>query len=111
MFVALGSITVPTPGTPVQATSGLASPSAYKLCHGIMIESLPSNVGKIYIGLVGLVKGTYVGVLAVLPAPTANSYPSWSASIGYAPNAIEATQVYIDADSANDGAIISLVTA
>lgn len=111
MFVALGAITVPTPGTPVQATNGLPNPSAYKLCHGIMIEALPTNVGKLYVGLFGMVKGTYVGVLAVLPAPTTNSYPSWSASIGYAPNAIEVTQVYLDADSANDGAIISLVTA
>lgn len=109
MFLSLGKVVVATAGTPVQATVNQTSPTAPLVCHAILVEVLPTNTGKIYVGLVGFSKTTLVGALAILPPPTTNSYANWGGSVGFAPNAVEASQVYIDADNSGEGVLISLL--
>lgn len=105
----LGKVTVLVPGTPVAIPIpvGLNPPTV----HAFLIEVLSTNTGKIYVGLEGLDRTTLVGVLIVLPIPTANSLPTFSVSITQAANALALRLLRIDADNANDGVLISAIVA
>lgn len=104
----LGRITVPTPGTAVQCTINQSSPQARIPCHAIMLQALPGNIGKVYIGLVGLNRNTGAQQLAYLAIPTSNTIPAYSATISYAPGGLNIADFYIDADIANDGVLVTL---
>lgn len=108
--IALGKITVPTPGSPVplqaEAPTGLAS----QTCHGYIIQALSTNTGKIYIGDSTLNKATLAGVFCVLAIPTNNLFPSFSSSVGNAAGpAFNLATIYIDADNAGEGVVASAV--
>ena len=100
-----GSTTVPSAGTPAP----LISSQIRTACHAFMVEALPTNVGNIYIGLSNMNKATMVGVVAVLAKPTANTIPSFSSTVSYAPSALDLAQIFIDADSSGDGVVASYV--
>jgi hypothetical protein len=105
----LGKVTVPSPGTAVQCTVNQASPSTRLACHAVMIQALPANTGKIYVGLVGLNKGTLAQCIAILAVPTVNTIPAYSATLSYAPGGLNVVDFYIDSDQANDGVLVAFV--
>jgi hypothetical protein len=108
-FIALGKLPVPTPGTPVRPTF----PPTLSLhsVHAVTIVALPGNTGAVYIGVAGMNKTTLAGVLQILPIPTINALPSFQASIAEAGNGISLDQLYVDADTAGEGVLVSAIIA
>jgi hypothetical protein len=73
----------------------------------MIIEALPSNTGRVYVGLAGLNRTTLAQVLAVLPIPTANVIPTFSISVmGAAVGAGLRSR-----DTSRDGVLISCIVA
>lgn len=108
-FVAFGKILIPTPGQPVQVQAPvIMNPPS---CHAVIIEALPSNSGKIYIGLVGLDKVSLAQVLVILPIPTVNLLPTFSIALTVAGNAINVGSLYLDAEVAGEGVLLSALVA
>lgn len=107
MIGTLGKITVPAAGTPVSAVAGSNYENKPQPCHGIMVQTAPGNTGNIYVGTADMDKSTLAGVFAVLPIPTDNFLPTFSAALTIAPNALKLNEFYIDADVNDDGAIVS----
>ncbi len=118
----LGNVLVATPGTPVQITLTLQSTAAGSgnvvnastdevLCNKINIISSTithtgaGNTGKIYLGSSAMVRATLAGVIAVI-APGG----SYSITTNVNLNAYDANKLYLDADTANDGAYGSIDT-
>lgn len=108
MIHSLGKISA-IPGTPVKVTNNQASPNTHLACGSIMIQTLSSSTGKVYVGLANMDKTTGVGVIAVLPIPTVNSIPAFSAGNPTAQAGINANELYIDGESTSDGVIASIV--
>lgn len=108
-FVALGKIVVTVAGTPVKVPvpDAINPPS----CHAVIIEVLPGNTGKIYVGLAGLTKATLAQVLVILPIPTVNLLPTFSIALTVAGNAINLGQFFLDADISGEGVLISALVA
>jgi hypothetical protein len=115
VMFATGKITVPAAGTPVPIpTTAIAGPqgaAGFKSVHAFIIQALSTNTGKIYVGLAGLNKSTLVGVLCVLPIPTANLIPTFSVSLTAAANALALDDLLIDADVNGEGVTVSGVVA
>lgn len=109
MIRAYRKVTIPTPGTPVRVTSIETNPDGPKPCHGVLIQALKSNVGVVYVGNSAMDKTALTGLFAQLAIPTSNSIPSYSAALTIAPAGIQLKDLWIDADSANDGVIISIL--
>src|SRR6185369_15881341 len=109
MLRPFAKVTVPVSGVPVRATVNEADPTARVSCHGFMFQALPGNTGKIYIGSNQMSKATLQNLVSILAVPTANSIPTFSAALTLAPNAVHLHDLYIDADNANDGVIISML--
>lgn len=112
----LGKITVPAAGTPVNVPVPVlpgAGPAVPPLStvHAFVVEVLAGNTGKIYIGVAGMNKTTLVGVIVVLPVPTANLIPTFSVSLTAAANALSLSDLWIDADTNGEGVLISGVIA
>jgi hypothetical protein len=112
----LGEITVPTPGTPVGVTTGTVyapNPAGgytkSAAIHAILIQVLPGNTGKIYVGGPGFNKSTGVGRYCILPIPTVNFLPAFNVALTIAPNALTLNDYYIDADNADDGVTVSFL--
>jgi hypothetical protein len=106
----LGKIAVGSPGTPVQITVNQSTPSSRIGCQAIMVQTLPTNTGKIYVGLAGMNKTTLAQVLAILAVPTVNTIPAYSATLSYAPGGLNAADLYIDADNGGEGALAVIVS-
>jgi hypothetical protein len=101
MFVSLGKITVPTPGTPVSLATKTTN------CNGVFFQALSANTGKVYIGLNGMVKATFTNVMRVLVPPPATplTLDSWSPQgITIAP--IDISTILVDADNPNEGILL-----
>ena len=101
-------VLVPTPGTPVPLSTSIHT------AHSIQVQPILANAGSVYVGIGGLVKGTLVNVMAVLPKPsssTSGPLPPWSAANEAASNGISVQEVFIDADNANDGVIVTIIQA
>jgi hypothetical protein len=111
MIKAIGKFTVAAAGTPVRLTSQEATPNEYYPVHGILIQALPDNVGKVYIGNSTMNRAARTDLFGVLAIPTANSIPTYSAALTLSPNAIQLKDFYIDADTATDGVIVSVLIA
>ena len=111
MIQAYAVIRVPTPGTPVRVTKDQADPAAAQGCHGVLIQALPGNTGKIYIGGALLNAAAFTGLYALLAIPTVNQLPTFSAALTISPGGIQLRDFYIDAEIATDGVIVTaLVT-
>ena len=111
MIRSLGYVTVPTPGTPVQATSNFPNEALRLAAQAIVFQALPGNAGLIYIGAKNMDKTTGANVYGIIPAPTDATngpFPSWSASVPVVAAGLSASEFYIDAGSANDGVVISI---
>jgi hypothetical protein len=114
MIQALGKITVPTPGTPVQVTINLpdeGNPAIppYTRCHGILVQALPTNGGNVYVGTSAMDAVALSGVFAILGVPTANFLPTFSAALTITPNGLMASDFYLDADVNDEGAIVTIL--
>lgn len=118
MQVILGKISVPTPGTPVRlidtAVFQAAMPaqgvdSRFTACQAVMFQAWKGNTGAVYVGGAGLNRSTGANVGAVLAIPTTTSIPSFGASNHLVPAGINLADYYLDADAANDGALVSLL--
>jgi hypothetical protein len=110
LLLSLGATRVPTPGTPV----ALVLPADFRdqpKCHAFLIQALPTNTGKVYIGGATLNKSTYVGVHSILPVPTTNLLPTLSVSVAQASNGLTLDTLRFDADIATDGVLISVLVA
>lgn len=109
MLHSLGKITVPSAGTPVRATSGQSDPSTPILCHAVLVEAWPTNTGKAYVGVASMNKTTGSNVLGILPIPTDNSIPTFSATNAAAPNGLNAADIYVDVQTNGEAVLISLL--
>jgi hypothetical protein len=114
-LLALGPLTVPTPGVPVPFSSILPSaPSTFDVnnnVHACIMEAISSNAAKVYIGMAGMNKTTLANVLMVLPVPTVNLIPTFSISVTQGANALDLADLYLDADNAGNGIIVSAIIA
>lgn len=106
----LGKVTA-TAGTPVRLTTNESDPTARYGAHSYLVEALSTNTGAVYIGSASLNRTTLAGVYAILPPPTTNSYPNFSATVTYAAAAFNLAEIYIDVDVSNEGALVSNIVA
>lgn len=112
MWVSLGKITVPAAGTPIRATANETTPEQRFAGHAVLFQAWPTNAGKIWVMARQTAnKTTGAGVLAILAIPTANSIPSASASVTFAPVGFNVNEIWIDADTNGDGCLISVLLA
>jgi hypothetical protein len=117
MKKALGPLRVTTPGqlrrltvlVPPTLPGAKAGDTLNYKVHGFMLQVLPTNVGKVYIGDSTMVRATGVGVEVWLPAPTATLAPSYSGALTIAPAGIELGDMYLDADTAEDGILVTIL--
>jgi hypothetical protein len=106
-FIAFGKLLVGAAPLKIVAPPVMNPPS----CHAVIIEALPSNTGKIYIGLAGLDKVSLAQVLVILPIPTANLLPTFSIALTVAGNAINVGDLWLDADLPGEGVLLSALVA
>ena len=111
MVETLGKVTVPVPGTPVRLTINRPVPTDRYACHAILVQAVFNNTGRVYVGTSAMNKATLANVHAQLAIPTANQIPSFSAALTIAPNAIQAQDIFLDADVAGEGAIVTALIA
>jgi hypothetical protein len=98
----LGKVTVTTAGTIKRATATAT------YCINYMVEPLPSNSGKIYIGGSDMVVATGVGVRAYLPIPHANVVSAYSPGRGeHGQMSYNLADLYIDAEVNGEGVYIA----
>ena len=111
-LVAAGPLVVPTPGTlvPVSSLVRLQENNLPIIrCHGVLFQALvdPPNVGTTSIYQLAP-DGQYY-LLAVLGVPTTSFIPSFSASLTWSPNAVALTDLYLDAQNAGEGALVTVL--
>ena len=110
MIQSLGKL-LPTAGTPKRATENLTTPDRTEKVHGVLIQALPSNTGKVYIGKQTLNKTTFADVYAILPAASAGALPSFSAAITCSPNGVNVNDFWIDVETGGDGVLVTVLVA
>ncbi len=119
MFKSIGPyVEVTTAGTPVRVTANASVPTARVVCHGLFIQQIESNTGKLYLmDRPTASKTTGVGVLLTIAAPTLNTGNTgvilpWALySVPYAPGAVDASIYWLDADVSGNKACVSIVVA
>lgn len=116
MLSVLGPLKIAVPGTPQRVTSilplntgGLVNDRAAFTCHAVLLQALWNNTGKVYIGTADMVKATLAGVSAVLAIPTANAIPGYSISLTLAPSGVDLSTLWVDADQANEGLLVTIL--
>lgn len=98
-----GKVTVTTAGTPVRATLNESTPSARVGLQSFTVFALLGNTGaNIYVGSSAMNKTTLAGVYAIVPKGT-----SAGAIINLAPTGINLNEIYLDADTSGDAALVS----
>jgi hypothetical protein len=109
----LGHIAAPTPGTPVQLGAVLTSLGLDPETRvaRVYVTPLGGNVGKTYVGAVGMNKSTGVGVLKQLQIPPTNGFNDTFTleSVDGGVNLIRLASLAVDADTANDKLTVSYV--
>lgn len=109
MIEAVGKFTVVVPGTLVRVTSQKADPAASYPVHGVLFQVLPANVGRVYVGASNMSRVNRTGLFGMLAAPSGALLPSFSVSLTIAPNGIALGDFYLDADTADDGVIVTVL--
>lgn len=116
MIQVLGPVNVVTPGIPVRVTANITTdahgitnlPTKFS-CHAALFQARKANTGKVYIGLPTMDRTTGAGVAAVLAIPTDNSIPAFSISLTLAPAGLDLSSLYLDADVAGEGALLTIL--
>lgn len=99
----LGKVTVTTAGTPVRCTVNESVPGARVGLQTISVFALAGNSGtNIYLGTATMNKSTLAGVYAIIPKGAVIS-----GSIIMAPAGLNAADLYLDADTSADAALVS----
>lgn len=107
-MIALGKVSVTTPGTPVRLTANRADPTARVACQTVLIQPLLGNTGSVYLGEQGMNKTTFAGVYAIVPTP-AGGFSNFALSIPLAPAAFDAAALFLDADTAAEGVLVTVL--
>lgn len=111
----IGTVGVPVvvaaAGTPVQVISFITPVPRgdHVSIHGVMFQVLPSNTGLVYVGRRGMNKATFAQLYAILPIPTDNFLPTFSAALTISPNGLALEEFWVDADVSSDGVIVSFL--
>lgn len=111
-----GLITVPVPGTLVRVTTAIAAfsggitndPTRFT-CHAALFQTWHLNTGKIYVCRSDGVRGSGAGVSCVLAIPTSNSIPAYSIALTIAPSGVNLSDLWLDADIASEGVLITVL--
>ena len=115
LLIGLGKTVVPTPGTPVLVsipTDANGRPVILPArCHAFIVQALPFNTGRVYVGTTGLDKVSMANVLTILAVPTINFIPALSVAVQQASNSLGLDDVYIDAEVAGEGVLLSVMVA
>ena len=115
MIIILGKVSVPVPGTPVQLTT---TPQYQQMTEmdprllsvqAVLFQTWKDNTGLVYIGRQGMVKGNGTKVMAVLAIPSTASIASVGASNNQSLAGVDLSALYIDADIADNGPLVSLL--
>ena len=107
-LIALGKVAVASPGTPVRATANQADPTRIFNVNSFVIQALPTNTGNIYVGTSSAMnKSTFVGVAGVIPPSTFTNIPAYGGVLVNAPGGIELQSIWLDADNASEGALVT----
>lgn len=116
MLQVLGPITVPVPGVPIRSTIGVTQNAGGNIndplrftCYAALFQAMKGNVGNVYIGLQSMNRSSGVGVAAVLPIPTTNQIPAFGISLTISPAGVDLSNLFIDADSAGDGVLLTIL--
>ena len=111
-----GLIRIPVPGTLVRVSSlitqdahGVLNDPTKFSCHACLIQAWHANTGKIFIGRADMVSATGVGVSTVLAIPTVNSIPAFSAALTLAPAGVDLSSLFLDAEVANEGVLVTVL--
>ncbi len=105
MFRSYGKVTVVAAGTPTQIVPRDTSHGGITRVQSVSVFALAGNSGtNIYVGSATMNKTTLAEVYAIVPKGT------WvSLQVGLANNGVEASDLYLDADTTNDAALVSAV--
>lgn len=120
MEIIVGKVIVPTPGTPVQLTATAeylaaiaaifgANQKPFLSAQAVLFQSWKGNTDELYIGRSDMDRTSGVGVAIVLVAPTTASLPSFGMANQMSPAGIDLSALYLDADVANEGALVTLL--
>src|ERR1700739_3703066 len=102
MLQSLGKIVVTTGGTPVQVSSKNVQGNSF------LWQAVPTNTGKVYVGLSTLNRTNLTGVLGIIAVPTLNIIPSFSVTIARVPtNLLDLFFIWLDVDVNGEGAVFS----
>jgi len=116
MLQVCGPLSVAVPGTLVRATDaitvdahGIQNDLTQFKCHAVLFQAKKGNVGIVYIGRNPMNRTTLEGVAGQLAIPTVNSIPSFSIALTLSPQGVDLSDLWIDADSAGDGTLVTLL--
>lgn len=98
-----------TPGTLVPLTSIMAPLGQFKTVQSILFQAMSTNLGRVYIGTATLNRAALTNVSAVLAIPTANTIPSYGISNPLSPAGVDIDQLYLDADVAGEGVLVTVL--
>ena len=109
--ISFGLIRVPTPGTPVRITADDTLRAML-----LIVRTAPGFTGKTYLGLAGMDKNasTKPGVIRILSEPSSfgqqdgEVLPPINSGQG---NVIRVSDFWLDADVANEGAVVTCFVA
>ena len=100
-----GKVTVTSAGTPVRATTNESTPTARLGVQSFTVFAPSGNTGtNIYVGNSSMNKTTYAGVYAIIAKGGSASF-----SILNAPAGLNLNEIFIDADTSADVALVSYV--
>ena len=118
-----GFITVAAPGTlvglldgfPAYKSSASSTDSTGKVTRPFPLtvtratfQAKPGNAGQCYIGTKGMVRATGVGVLLIIPQPSATANAVFNLG-DFQENDMKPEDYYVDADNGND-AVLPVIT-
>lgn len=104
-----GVMRVAAPGTLVRLTTPQPNPAQHFGIHALMVQVVPGNLGKIYVGKIGMDKATLSKVWAILMPPAQSFLPTFSVSVTIAPNGLAMEDFYMDADNPGEGALVTFL--
>jgi len=103
MVQSFGKVVVAAAGTPVRITTNRPQPTNHVPLQSVSVQALSGNSGaNIYVGGPGLVKATLVDCYAIVLKGSLVPIV-----INLAPASINGEDIYIDADSSGDAALVS----
>lgn len=112
MIIPFGQVTVTAGGTPVRVTANLDNPTTRVGLQSITVQARPANAGIVYVRLGNTPaddRTTRRTVLFIIPQPVSavqGPLPLYTITLPAVPNGINAADIYLDAASNGDGAIV-----